>query len=211
MKKTAFFALLAAALLSGGFVSTASAQTRIATIDIKKIFESYYKARETDQQIHEQRTKVKKELDDRLDAYKNAMREVQKLDEDIKRPELSATVRAGKERDRADKVARLAVMQREGNEFGQAKEKELQDMAMATRNAVLEDINRVVAARAQAEHYDYVFDRSAQSMAGFPVLVYAQPSTDFTNDVLTALNKTKGSGEVKPAEAARPATTKKPK
>jgi outer membrane protein len=212
MKKTALFALVAA-FLTGGFVSTASAQTRIATVDIKKIFETYSKARETDEKIHEQRTKVMKELDDRVETYKNAVKEVQKLDEDIKRPELSAIVRAGKERDRADKVARLNVMQKEGNALRETKEKELHDMAMATRNAVLDDISRVVAERAKTEPYDLVLDRSAAGTSGFPVILYARDSSDITTDVLTALNKSKGTAEaVKPPEVVRPAATpKKPK
>src|SRR3954471_21556446 len=98
MTKTLFITLLAAVFLTGGFVSSASAQARIATVDIKKIFETYHKARETDEQIHDLRTKANKELEDRLETYKNAVKEVQKLDEDLKRPELGSIIRSAKEK-----------------------------------------------------------------------------------------------------------------
>jgi outer membrane protein len=211
MKKIALFALVAA-LLGGGFVSTASAQIRIGTVDMKRVFESYYKTKDAEQKINEQRNTAKKELEDRLETYRKAVSEVQKIDEEIKRPELSASARDAKEKDRADKVANINNMQRENNDFRETREKQLQEQSVRMRSAIVEEINRVVTDRVKAESYDIVFDRSGPSLNGVPVLLYAKESYDFTTDVVTALNKSKGTEVATPEPpVARPvvATPKK--
>jgi outer membrane protein len=213
MKKIALFAL-AAALMAGGFVSTASAQIRIGTVDMKRVFESYYKTKDAEQKINEQRNTAKKELEDRLETYKKAVAEVQKLDEEIKRPELSPSARDAKERDRGDKVSTLQKMQGENNDFRETREKQLQEQSVRMRSGIVDEINRVVTDRVKSEQYDIVFDRSGPSLNGVPVILYAKESYDFTTDVVTALNKTRGTAEATP-EPAIPvravATPKKPK
>jgi Skp family chaperone for outer membrane proteins len=57
-----------------------------------------------------------------------------------------------------------------------------------------------VAERVKAEHYDIVFDRTSPMTSGFPIVLYAKEAYDFTNEVVTALNKSKGT-----------ASTRKPK
>jgi outer membrane protein len=213
MKKIALFALVAA-LFGGGFVSTASAQLRIGTVDMKRVFESYYKTKDAEQKINEQRNIAKKELEDRLETYRKAVTEVQKLDEEIKRPELSASARDAKEKDRAEKVTNINNMQRENNDFRETREKQLQEQSVRMRSAIVEEINRVVSDRVKAESYDIVFDRSGPSLNGVPVILYAKDSYDFTTDVVTALNRSKGTAEAATPEppVAKPALpVKKPK
>lgn len=213
MKKIALFAL-AAAVMAGGFASTASAQIRIGTVDMKQVFESYYKTKDAEQKINEQRNIAKKELEDRLEVYKKAVGEVQKLDEEIERPEISASVRDAKKKERIEKVTNLNNMQRENNDFRETREKQLQEQSVRMRSGIVDEINRVVTDRVKSEQYDIVFDRSGPSLNGVPVILYAKSSYDFTTDVVTALNKSKGTAEVapEPPVAVRPATTpKKPK
>jgi outer membrane protein len=82
------------------------------------------------------------------------------------------------------------------------------------RSAIVEEINRVVSDRVKAESYDIVFDRSGPSLNGVPVILYAKDSYDFTTDVVTALNRSKGTAEAATPEppVAKPALpVKKPK
>jgi outer membrane protein len=212
MKKIALFAL-AAAIMGGGFVSTASAQIRIGTVDMKRVFESYYKTKDAEMKINEQRNIAKKELEDRLEAYRKAVDDVQKLDQEIKRPELSASAREAKEKDRADRVTDLNNKQKENSDFRDTREKQLQEQSVRMRSGIVDEINRVVTDRVKSEQYDIVFDRSGPSLNGVPVILYAKDSYDFTPEVVTALNKSKGTAEaVTPEPVVRPATTpKKPK
>lgn len=218
MKKIALFGLVAT-LLGGGFISTASAQVRIGTVDMKRVFDSYYKTKDAEQQVNEQRNKVRKELEDRLENYKKAVSEIQRLDDDIKRPEISAIARDGKQKERSEKVARINKIQQDDGEFRTKAEKDLQDLSMRLRADIMKDIDKVVADRVKAEQYDLVFDRTGPSLNNVPVVMYAKESYDFTTDVVTALNKLRGTAAapavrppdlLRPTEAARPVEVARP-
>jgi Skp family chaperone for outer membrane proteins len=212
MRKIVLLAIISA-LLGGGFVSTASAQLRVGTFDMKKILEGYHKAKAADEKVAEQRKSVNKELESRVEPFRKAVGELQKLDEDLKRPELSALSRGERERERAEKLARINAMQRENTEVRERLEKEFQEMATRLRDPILEDIKRVLAERARAAQYDLVFDLAAQGLHGFPVIAYSKESYDFTADVLLALNNAKPAAPIlRSGEVVRPATVpKKPK
>ncbi|RYD82049.1 MAG: OmpH family outer membrane protein, partial [Verrucomicrobiaceae bacterium] len=179
--------------LGFGAVSSASAQAvKIGTVDMKKVFESYYKTKDAESRINEARSQAKKELEDRMDNYKKSMEEVQKLNEDINRPELSADAKATKSKQRDEKIAELKTMEREVREFQATREKQLQEQSVRMRGGIVEEINKIVEARVKAENYDLVLDKSGPSLNGVPVILYAKDAYDFTADVITTLNKNKG-------------------
>jgi outer membrane protein len=199
--------------LGFGAISSASAQAvKIGTVDMKKVFESYYKTKDAETRINEARNQAKKELEDRMDNYKKATEEVQKLNEDINRPELSADAKAAKSKQRDEKISELKTMEREVREFQATREKQLQEQSVRMRGGIVEEINKIVADRVKAENYDLVFDKSGPSLNGVPIVLFSKETYDFTADVITSLNKNKGS-EAAPAAAApakAPAATATP-
>src|SRR3954447_9174952 len=201
MKKFALFTL-AAAVFAGGFASSASAQTRVGTVDMKKVFENYYKTKDAEQRINEDRNAAKKELDDRTESYKKAVEEVKKLNDEIQRPELSKEGKEAKSKQRDEKVTDLNVMQREIQEFQQTREKQLQERSVRMRSGIVDEIMKVVTDRVKSEQFDIVFDRSGPSLNGVPVLLFAKESYDFTTDVVTTLNKQKGTEKPEGAPAS---------
>lgn len=204
MKRILTLTLLAA-VLGFGAVSSASAQAvKVGTVDMKKVFENYYKTKDAEARINEARNQAKKELEDRMDTYKKSTEEVQKLNEEIQRPELSKEAKEAKSKQRDEKIAELKTMEREVREFQATREKQLQEQSVRMRGGIVEEINKVVADRVKAENYDLVFDKSGPSLNGVPVLLHAKDAYDFTNDVISALNKGKDA-----PSAATPATGKK--
>ena len=207
MKKSVIIPLLVAAL-GFGVVSSASAQQlKVGTVDMKKVFENYYKTKDAESRINEARNAAKKELEDRMDAYKKGTEDVQKLNEEIQRPELSKEAKEAKSKQRDEKISELKTMEREVREFQATREKQLQEQSVRMRGGIVEEINKVVADRVKAENYDLVFDKSGPSLNGVPVVLFAKDSYDFTNDVVSALNKNKGA-EGAAAPAAAPAKKK---
>src|SRR5580658_8449231 len=129
MKK---YLLLPALFLTLAFgTATASAQSlKIGTVDMKRIFDSYYKTKDAEAKINEKRNAAKKELEDRMDVAKKALEEVKKLDEDIQKPELSNAARAEKQSVRQRKAEDLQGMDREIREFQQTQEKQLNELSV---------------------------------------------------------------------------------
>jgi outer membrane protein len=209
MKK---YLALPALILALAFSSaTASAQAlKIGTVDMKKVFESYYKTKDAEAKINESRNAAKKELEDRMDIAKKSLEEVKKLDEDIAKPELSKDAREQKAKIRSEKAAELQNMDREIREFQQTREKQLQEQSVRMRAGIVDDINKVVADKVKAENFELVFDKSGPSLNGVPIVLYARDNYDFTDAVITALNKNKGK-ETTEAPAATPVAPPKAK
>ena len=200
MKKTILLSLLAVAIGSAG----ASAQNiKIGTVDMKKVFESYYKTKDAEAKINEARNGAKKELEDRMDVAKKTLDEVKKIDEEITKPELSKEAKA---KGRNEKSNELQGMDREIREFQQSREKQLQEQSVRMRAGIVDEINKVVAERVKAENFDIVLDKSGPSLNGVPIVLYSRDTYEFTDAVVTALNKNKG----KEAPAAAPVAAPKP-
>ena len=205
MKKYLILSLAAAVLGSAG----ASAQNiKIGTVDMKKVFESYYKTKDAEAKINEARNGAKKELEDRMDVAKKTLDEVKKIDEEMNKPELSKEAKEQKSKIRAEKAGELQNMDREIREFQQSREKQLQEQSVRMRAGIVEDINKVVAEKVKAENFDVVLDKSGPSLNGVPIVLYARDSYEFTDAVVTGLNKNKGK---ETPSGDKPATGDKPK
>ncbi len=204
MKKHIVLSLLAAFLTTAG----ASAQNiKIGTVDMKKVFESYYKTKDAEAKINEARNNAKKELEDRMDTAKQTLDQVKKLDEEIAKPELSKDAKEQKAKARGEKAQELQNMDREIREFQQSREKQLQEQSVRMRAGIVEDINKVVAEKVKAENFDVVLDKSGPSLNGVPIVLYSRDSYEFTDTVVTSLNKNKGKeapADIKPASGDKP-------
>ena len=192
-------------------VSASAQVTKIGTVDMKKVFENYYKTKDAEARINEARNAAKKEMDDRMDIYNKGVNEVKKMNEEIESPALGKEAKETKSKARDEKVGELNTMQREINEFRQTREKQLQEQSVRMRGGIVDEINKIVEAKVKSENFDVVFDKSGPSLNGVPVVLHSRDSFEFTDEVIKQLNKNKGKDEpaapVKAADPAKPAAT----
>lgn len=209
MKSYIAVPLLLLALTFGA--ASASAQSlKVGTVDMKKVFESYYKTKDAEARINEARNAAKKELDDRMDIYNKGVAEVTKLNEEINKPELSKDTKEQRSKSRDEKIGELKNMEKEINEFRVTREKQLQEQSVRMRGGIVDEINKIVSDKVKAEGYQIVFDKSGPSLNGVPIVLFARDEYDFTPDVVAALNKNKGTAAAaEPAAPAAPATPAK--
>ena len=76
----------------------------------------------------------------------------------------------------------------------------------------VEEITKLVNDKVKADSYDLVFDKSGMSLNGVSVVMFAKDAYDFTDTIITTLNKNKGKEEpaaAAPAGAAPAAATPK--
>jgi outer membrane protein len=183
--------LVALFALSFGIVAapiSAQAEIKVGTIDMKAVFDNYYKTKDAEAKINESRTQAKKELDDRLDTFNKGQEQARKLNDEANKPELSEKAKAEKVKGLNEKLQELGVMQREVQEFQQTRERQLSEQSVRSRNALVEEINKVINDAVKAAGYDLVFDKSGQSLNAVNVLVHSKDSFDFTNEVVSKLN-----------------------
>jgi len=166
----------------------AHAQMKVGTIDMNGVFTAYYKTKDAESKLNEQRTTAKKEFDDRVDTLKKAMDNINKLNSELEKPELSTDAKNAKLKDRDEKIAEARNLDKEASDFKATREKELQEQFLRMRKEIIEDIMAVVKTKVKDAGYDLVFDRSGLSMGQIPVLVYSAESMDFSSSVIKALN-----------------------
>jgi outer membrane protein len=193
----------------------ASYGQKIGTVDMNRAFKEYNKTRDAETKINDAKNAAKKEYDDRADAYKKALDEINNLNKQLDSSALSADAKTKLAKDRDDKIANIKNMEREINEFRQTRERQLQEQALRMREGIVKEITDVVMEKVKSNSLDFVFDKSGMSLNGVPLLMYAKDNVDFTNDVITVLNKpgrsTSSTSVEKPAtsstNAEKPATS----
>jgi len=193
--------------------------TKIGTIDMARAFKEYNKTKDAEAKINDAKTAAKKEFDERADAYKKALDEINNLNKQLESSALSADAKTKLAKDRDDKIANIKNMEREITEFRQTRERQLQEQAMRMREGIVKEITDIVMEKVKSNNLDFVFDRSGMSLNGVPLLMYAKENVDITSDIITVLNKPGRSSTLapeKPATAAAvsaspaKATTPKP-
>ena len=190
-------------ILSLAFAGTASAELKIGTVDMKKIFESYWRTKEAETKMSETRAMLKRDIDERNEARKQLQDSIEKLNDEIKKPEISKETAIRKTKERDDKIGEWQNMMRELQAYQQEKEKQLADQTLRIRNGIVDEIRKVVDDKVKSAGYDLVFDTSGNSINNVPVVLYAKEAWDFTKEIIEKLNadRPKSAAPEKPAEA----------
>ncbi len=188
MKKLIVLSTIVATLSLLG-ASPAAAQVKVGTVDMNKVFTSYYKTKDAETRLNDARAQAKTDLDGRLETLKSKMEEINKLEADTKKPELAADKKDAAIKQRDEKIAEVRNLDREIAEFRQTRERQLQEQFMRMRGDIVQDILKVVESRVKADGFDLVLDKSGQGFSQVNVVLYSAPSMDFSDSVITELNK----------------------
>ena len=189
---------------------------KIGTIDMQRAFKEYNKTKEAEVKINDAKNAAKEEYDDRAEAYKKALDEINNLNKQLESAALSADKKTQTAKERDDKIANIKNMEREISDFRQTRERQLQEQLMRVREGIVKEITDVVIEKVKTKNLDFVLDKSGMSINGVPVVMYAPDNVDFTNEIIDTLNKpgrggtpastrkTSASSSATPARAAKP-------
>ncbi len=188
MKKAPLFLTLVAAIGLLG-TSPASAQMKVGIVDMNKVFTSYYKTKDAETRLNDARAQDKTDLDGRLETLKASMEVINKLEADTKKPELAADKKQAAVKTRDEKINEVRNLDREIGEFRQTRERQLQEQFMRMRGDIVQDIMKIVDTRVKSDGYDLVLDSSGLGISQVKVVLFASPSMDFSDSIITELNK----------------------
>jgi len=188
MRKLIASSILIAIAICGA-AGSAHAQVKVGIVDMNGIFTAYYKTKDAEAKINEARAAAKKDLDDRLDTLKKSMDDINKMNQDIEKPELSKDGKDKLTKQRDEKVNDARNLDREISEFRQTKERQLQEQFLRMRKDIIDDIMKVVNDKVKSAGYDIVLDKSGASLGQVPVVLYSRDDLDFSKEIITTLNK----------------------
>ncbi|MDB6029617.1 MAG: hlpA [Verrucomicrobiales bacterium] len=198
MKKT----LLALSLLS--FLTLgAQAQTKVALIDLRKIFDGYYKTKQADAMLKDEANDLAKQREEMLTSLKKGEEEWKKLLEKSNDQSLSADERAKSKQTAEKKFLGLKEDEQTLQQFENSSRTRLGEKQRKKRDLILEEIRAAIKARAQASGYNLVIDSAAQSINDTPIVLFAETDAknDLTDVVLNQINAGAPADAVKPADA----------
>jgi outer membrane protein len=187
MKKSLL--ILSVLTLAAPIGAFAQGMGKVGTVDMQRAFKDYNKTKDAEAKINEAKNAAKKEYDDRAEAYKKALDEINNLNKQLESPALSADKKTGMAKERDDKIANIKSMEREISDFRQTRERQLQEQLMRMREGLVKEITDVVMEKVKAKSLDFVLDKSGASINGVPVVLYAPENIDFTNEIIETLNK----------------------
>jgi outer membrane protein len=200
--------LMQISLLTAGWASFAlagqAAEQKIATMDLRKAIQRYYKTIQSTAALTKEASEMEKEHSQMVDNAKKHEEEYHKLIDKANDQAISA-----EERDKAKKTAvdiytELEADKQSINQFDQMAKARLEEKDRQRLEDIEKEITGVVEAHAKAAGYSKVIDSSGISAnLGRPVLIYTDGQDDMTETIIKELNAAAPPGSL---ETNTPAT-----
>ena len=166
----------------------ALAQTRVATVDLRKLFDGYWKTKQAQISIQEHAAQLDKDDKGMRDDLKKASDEYQQLLEQANDQAISAEERDKRKQDADAKLKQLQSSKAAMDQFEHEAQTRLAEQRQQMRANILKEIQAAVIAKAQASGDSLVIDSTAETVNGTPTVVYNNNDNDLTDAVLTQLN-----------------------
>jgi Skp family chaperone for outer membrane proteins len=182
--KNFFRALAFLAFCAPGF----AADLKIATVDMRKVFETYHKTTEATMSITNEYAEFQKGLqsmvadqDKAKEAYKQAFDRANDMS-------ISAEEREKSKKASQDKMIEVQTMQTEIERYNTRENDNLGTKRRQHITVIVKEIRDVLNAMAVAKGYDMVFDKSGETSPDVPVLLYTKGTNDLTEALIKELN-----------------------
>lgn len=192
-------------------VSLASADLKVAIVDLAKAFDSYYKTQDASTHMKQKADAFQKDMQDLVSQYQHMGDEAQALKKAADDPTLSAAARDDKNKALQAKVQELRNMEAKVQEMKTERQREFDDESMRRRKEIVEEITKTINDYAGPQGYDLVIDKSPNSAGnGVPVVLFASSKlVDITPDIIKQLNASRPATSA-PAAPAGSGTTPAP-
>jgi outer membrane protein len=205
------FAISTQAILAGLacflLVAPVSAQSKYAVIDLKKVFDGYWKTKQADAQLKERGAEFQKQGKDLQESYQKANEEYKKLLDSASDQAIASEEREKRKKTAEAKLRDIQEIETQINQFERSARNQLGELTRRMRDSVLRKIQEVIAAKAKSAGYALVWDTAAESKNETPIIVFSSGENDLSDTVLAELNVDAPAEFLKPA-ADKPAAEK---
>ena len=166
-----------------------AAKLKIAVVDMDKLFQQYYKTKQTDavlqqkqgifqawaKKLGESRLKLQKEFNILKDAAQNIV--------------FSSTEREKKRLAAQKKYQEFKKKEAELEQYVQQKSREYKTLVSKMHKKLLEEIYTEIRRYAVFRGYNFIFDKSGKTLNTIPVIIYSSLQHDISAEILRKLNR----------------------
>jgi outer membrane protein len=172
------------------FSMAAHAETKIATIDLRKVFDNYYKTRQADANLKDEAADKEKERKEMVDTFKKGEEEWKKLIDKSNDQAVSADERDKAKQAAEKKLLELRDLEQTIKQYEASARAALGEKQRRKRDAILEEIRTLINAKAKAGGFSLVVDTAAESINSTPIVLFSSNENDLTDSILKDLNAT---------------------
>lgn len=196
MKKLLLRSLIGAAVLG---VLSAHAQFKLATVDLRKLFENYYKTKDADAKIKEEAAGFEKTAKSMLEDYKKANDEYKQLMEAANDVAISAEEKQKRRKSAEDKLIDIRQLEQQVQAYQRQSQEILMEKRRRMRDQIIREIRETVISKAKSAGFTFVIDSNAETANQTPVVLYTNGDNDLTEELMKQLNANAPAGSAAPA------------
>jgi outer membrane protein len=169
-------------------ILSASAQGKIAIVDLRKVFDDYYKTKAADAQLKDHAGDLAKESKAYMEQYQKASDDYKKLLDEANNQAVSSDEREKRKKSAEGKLVEIKELETTIRQFENSARTTLEEKKRQMREKILTAIRDIINAKAKAAGYSMVIDTAAESVNQTPVVIYNNGDNDITAAVLQELN-----------------------
>ena len=166
----------------------ALAQVRIATVDIRKVFDEYYKTKAADAKLKDQAADLAKESKSYMEQYQRNSDEYKKLLDEANNQAVSADEREKRKKAAEGKLLEIKELETTIRQFENTARTTLEEKKRQFREKIVGEIRDIINSKAKAAGYTMVLNTAAEDINQTPVVLYTNGELDITSAILDQLN-----------------------
>ena len=186
--KTWLSKFLVLVALATGFAFPARAEQKIAIIDLKKVFDEFFKTKIADAQIKEEASSLDKDRKSLTDQAQKTIDEYKKALEDANNQAISLDEREKRKKAAEGKLIEVNDLEQQIKQFDRTARGNLEEKQTRAREKILKEIQTIVNTKAKAGGYSLVLDSAAEAASRTFVVFYTNGQDDLTAAVIKDLN-----------------------
>ncbi|HKQ36598.1 MAG TPA: OmpH family outer membrane protein [Verrucomicrobiae bacterium] len=163
-------------------------QGKIAIVDLRKVFDDYYKTKAADAQLKDQAADLAKESKAYMEQYQKASDDYKKFLDEANNQAVSGDEREKRKKAAEGKLVEIKELETTIRQFDNTARTTLEEKKRQMREKILGAIRDIINAKAKAAGYAMVIDVAAESVNQTPVVMYNNGDNDITQAVLQELN-----------------------
>jgi len=191
MKKLAL--LFTAALLLAGPIQVVAQDTKIAVVDLKKVFDGYWKTKQADLNLKERAAELEKRHKEMIEDHKKARDDYQKLLDNANDKALALTERDRRKADAEAKLREIREIEESIQQFDRSARTQIGEQQRNMRDKLVVEIRESLNSLARGKGYAAVLDSSAPlppapGVSVTPFLLFSDGLPDMTDALIEQLN-----------------------
>lgn len=173
------------------------AQNKIATIDLKRVFDGYWKTQQADGALREKAAEFEKKNKLMVEDYQKATEEYKKVLDSANDAAVSIEEKDKRKKAAEAKLLEINEIEQSIKQFERSARAQISEQQRLMRDKILNEIRELINTKAKAAEYNLVIDTAAESINTTPVILFKSGQADLTDAILTQLNATAPTGTLK--------------